>query len=207
MAQTVKKRTGNQLARRTGSSDRRRSSPRGPNAVDMLQDDHDRVKKLFADFGQGDEQTQAALAEHLFNDLDLHAQLEEQVFYPVFASIGQDAADTVAVSIQEHQVVKDLIREMRGIRVTDPRFNERFDALRENVLDHATEEEETVFPAARLNLDLYDVGRRMALLKGAGGALQSVRSISGLIRRYPAQALLIGASILVLLAQSRRSRR
>jgi hemerythrin superfamily protein len=174
----------------------------GPNAVDLLQEEHDRVRRLFARFRQARQKEQSVIAAQIFNNLELHARLEEQIFYPAFASIGQEAADTVAVSIQEHQVVKDLVQDLRGLSLNDRGFGERFEALRENVLDHATEEEETVFPAARLNLDLYGLGRNMAQMK-LGGGIQTVRSFGALIRRYPAQALLIGASILVVLSKAR----
>jgi hemerythrin superfamily protein len=199
----VAKSPASQLAMTRGKGGETGRESRGPNAVDLLQEDHDRVKRLFARFRQAGQKEQSVIAEQIVNDLELHARLEEQVFYPAFASIGQEAADTVAVSMQEHQVVKDLIQGLRGLRLNDRGFGERFEALRENVLDHAAEEEETVFPSARLNLDLYGLGRNMALMKGLGGGIQTVRSFGALIRRYPAQALLIGASILVVLLRAR----
>jgi hemerythrin superfamily protein len=201
MAQGLAKKPVSQLARRSGWT--QSQERRGPNAVDMLKEDHDRMKKLFARVPQAAEAEQSSVAEQIFGELELHARAEEEIFYPAFASTGQEAADIVAVSVQEHQVVKDLIAELRQLSPRDSRFRERFDALRENVLDHATEEEETVFPSARLDLDLYELGRQMALLKGGGRALQPMRSVGGLIRRYPAQILLIGASILVVLSRIR----
>jgi hemerythrin superfamily protein len=209
MAQGLAKRPVSQLARRSGWNEGPPSQGRrGPNVVDMLQEDHDRVKRLFARFREAGRKERSAVAEQIFGELERHAGLEEEIFYPAVASIGQEAADTVAVSMQEHQIVKDLIAELRRLSIGHSRFGEGLAALQENVLDHAAEEEETVFPAARLYLDLYELGRQMALLKGTGGALQSLRSVGALIRRYPAQSLLIAASILVVLSRTRgRSRR
>jgi hemerythrin superfamily protein len=212
MAHDVQYRTG-RGGERAVDDDRR-----GPNAIALLHDDHERVKQLFNRFTtqQGDRR---ALAEEIFEDLEVHAQIEERVFYPACASIDDETADDIAVSLEEHQGMKTLIRELRRMDPSDSRYEERFEELRESVLDHATEEEETVFPLAQSYLDVYGLGRTMAAMKAGGTLLaplhaatawwdsgpsqrwsDAAQDIGGMIRRHPAAALLIAASVLTLLS-------
>jgi hemerythrin superfamily protein len=212
---TRQKSEGDGRARRGGRETKSRNAP---NAVELLREDHEKVKQLFGRL-EAAGTDRGAVAEQIFDELELHAQVEEQVFYPALASIGQEGADTVAVSLQEHQVMKDFMSELRRIDPSDSRYEERFEALRESVLDHATEEEETVFPMAQLHLDIYDVGATIQAMKaGGGGILQpfratswlraggaerwshTVQDISGAIRRNPAAMLLMAASVMVLLS-------
>jgi len=185
-------------------------------ATELLRRDHERVKQLFGRLQRGGN-NQRALAEEIFTELELHARVEEQLFYPAYANIGQDAADTVAVSIQEHQVVRNFIRDLRRRRPSDAGYAEAWDTLREHVVDHATEEEETVFPIAELHLDVYDLGRRIQTMK-QGGILEPLRSAaswltdagercsnslqgaSRSLRRNPAAVLLVAALVLVVLS-------
>jgi hemerythrin superfamily protein len=65
------------------------------------------------------------------------------------------------LSYQEHQIVKDLIKQLKTMDVQSSDYKERFAELKEAVLDHASEEEELIFPAARLKLDLNALGNEM----------------------------------------------
>jgi hemerythrin superfamily protein len=185
-------------------------------ATELLRRDHEHVKQLFGRLQRGGH-NRRALAEEIFTELELHAMVEEQAFYPAYASISQEAADTVAVSIQEHEVVKNFIRDLQRLSPSDAGYAEAWEALREHVLDHATEEEETVFPIAELHLDVYDLGQRIQALK-QGGTLHPLRSAAswltaaggrwssslqgagGSIRRNPAAVLLAAALLLVVLS-------
>jgi hemerythrin superfamily protein len=54
-------------------------------AISMLKADHRTVNELFANYeSAGDRSTKHLLAEPIFTELDLHAQLEENVFYPAY---------------------------------------------------------------------------------------------------------------------------
>lgn len=73
----------------------------------------------------------------------------------------EDTEDVIAVSYQEHQMVKDLIQQLKTMDVQSEGFQERLSELKEAVMDHVSEEEELIFPAARLKLDLNALGEQM----------------------------------------------
>jgi hemerythrin superfamily protein len=159
-----------------------------PNAVDMLKKDHQDVTQLFEQFEQAAAAERQPIANQIFNALDVHTILEEEIFYPAvreqvdFDEVleeeeleGEEASteeveseedadesdDIIALSYQEHQMVKDLIKQMKTMDVQSSDYKERFAELKEAVLDHASEEEELIFPAARLKLDLNALGNEM----------------------------------------------
>jgi hemerythrin superfamily protein len=167
-----------------------------PNAVDMLKKDHQDVTQLFEQCERAAAADRQPIANQIFNALDVHTILEEEIFYPAvreqidFDEVleeeeleGEEASteeveseeetdegnDIIALSYQEHQMVKDLIKQLKTMDVQSSDYKERFAELKEAVLDHASEEEELIFPAARLKLDLNALGyemqqRRIALV-------------------------------------------
>jgi hemerythrin superfamily protein len=159
-----------------------------PNAVDMLKKDHQDVTQLFEQCERASAAERQPIANQIFNALDIHTILEEEIFYPAvreqvdFDEVleeeeleGEEASteeveseeetdegdDIIALSYQEHQIVKDLIKQLKTMDVQSSDYKERFAELKEAVLDHASEEEELIFPAARLKLDLNALGNEM----------------------------------------------
>jgi len=118
-------------------------------AVEMLKADHQKVRDLFQQYQAASDQTRKQqLAEQVFIELETHAQLEEMVFYPAFEEAADDdGKQRIEEARQEHQTVKDLIAELRGLAVTDM-FEARFRELMENVEHHVQEEEAEMFPEA-----------------------------------------------------------
>jgi iron-sulfur cluster repair protein YtfE (RIC family) len=134
-----------------------------------LRKDHDVVRELFASFEQahegGDEARMAELAEAACRELDVHAEVEEQIFYPaVRERAGDELADTIAEAFEEHHVVKVVIGELRELPASDEAFAAKFTVLRELVEHHADEEEQELFPQVRTMFDkveLLGLGRRI----------------------------------------------
>lgn len=159
-----------------------------PNAVDMLKKDHEEVTQLFEQVERASATERQAITTQIFNALDIHSILEEEIFYPAvreqvdFDEVmeeeeleGEEASteevetddeadegdDIIAVSYQEHQMVKDLIKQLKAMDAESSDYMERFAELKDAVLDHASEEEELIFPAARLKLNLAALGNEM----------------------------------------------
>ena len=138
-------------------------------ATHRLRKDHDVVRELFASFEQahagGDEARMAELAETACRALDVHADVEEQIFYPAVRDRGGDElADTIAEAFEEHHVVKVLIGELRELEASDEAFAAKFTVLRELVEHHVGEEETELFPQVRAMFDkveLLGLGRRI----------------------------------------------
>jgi hemerythrin superfamily protein len=146
------------------------------NAIDLLHSDHDKVEQLFSELESA--QDKAAVAKQIFNELEMHATLEEELFYPAILvearseDLGEDRRrgsaverdrpdEVIAIAEAEHQAVKEHIKTLKQLRPDAPEFMERFSELREAVLDHVAEEEEVLFPAAMKKIDVTDLGAKM----------------------------------------------
>jgi hemerythrin superfamily protein len=103
-------------------------------------------------------------------ELKIHSQIEEELFYPAVRarSSEEKAADMVGEAIEEHHVVKLLIRELEAKSSADDVFKHKFTVLSELVVHHAQEEEKEMFPAAETGeLNLERLGERAAERKRA----------------------------------------
>jgi hemerythrin-like domain-containing protein len=123
-----------------------------PNAVEMLKDDHEKVKALFRQYeaaGHRAHQKKQSIAEEVVAELDVHTTLEEELFYPAMnRKTDQDGKDLVAEAAEEHHVVTTLMDELKGLDPADERYDAKFKVLMENVEHHIEEEEGEMFPEA-----------------------------------------------------------
>jgi hemerythrin superfamily protein len=119
------------------------------NAVEMLRADHQKVRELFQQYTAANNQNaRRQIAEQVFIELEIHAQLEEMVFYPAFEqATDEEGKRQVQEARQEHQAVTTLIEELRG-REVDEEFDASFRELMDNVEHHVQEEEAEMFPEA-----------------------------------------------------------
>lgn len=151
-------------------------------ATTLLKKDHSEVKKLFQQFGRTTaraRKTRQRLIDALATELDVHARIEEELFYPAMTQI-ESLRDMVEEAKEEHQQVKDLLAEIQGLEPTDEALQNRVKELRDAVLHHATEEEQRMFPDAEDSLgreELEQLGEQLAerkaeLLKGVIGRVK-----------------------------------
>ena len=156
------------------------------NAVLMLKKDHQKVAQLFEDFERATEASRGSIATQIFNELEVHATLEEEIFYPAvrdgvdLASVMEEeeldeddtaddespdeddgSEDIIAVSVEEHQEVRDLIMHLRSMDPASREFADLLAELREAVQDHVAEEEDLILPAAQMKLDVESLGAEM----------------------------------------------
>jgi hemerythrin superfamily protein len=119
-------------------------------AIEMLKADHRKVRTLFQQYqSTTDQKRKRQIAEQVFVELEVHAQLEEMVFYPAFDSAAdEEGKDLVEEARQEHQKVKELIAELRGMDALDEAFDMQFQELMGDVEHHVQEEETEMFPEA-----------------------------------------------------------
>lgn len=117
--------------------------------VDMLKADHKKVKKAFKDFEKVDRQAVSesaeALVERTLADIEVHASLEEQVFYPAARSAIKEE-DLVDEAEVEHMTVKVLIEQLKSMSADDDKFAATFKVLGEYIDHHVKEEENEMFP-------------------------------------------------------------
>jgi hemerythrin superfamily protein len=143
------------------------------NAVELLKQDHQKVKGLFRDYeaaGENAYKTKQGIVEKVIHELEVHSKIEEEIFYPAFkVKADEEGKDLVAESLQEHHVVKMLMQEMQPLEPDNPEYEAKFTVLMENVEHHADEEEKEMFPKARkvLAAELDQLGTRMEERKRA----------------------------------------
>lgn len=140
------------------------TKPRDATAI--LRADHKLVSGLFADY----EATNSAakkrqLVDKICTELSVHAQVEEEVFYPAVKEALKDH-EMVPEAVVEHATLKDLIAQVEGIEPDGEMFDAKIKVLSEYVKHHVKEEHEEMFPKARSsNLDMAELGARIAQRK------------------------------------------
>lgn len=147
-----------------------KKTPSKTDAIAILTDDHKKVKKLFKDFEKMKEKIDAAdkeaMVEEICDELTLHAEVEEEVFYPA-AREAIDEEDLLNEAEVEHASAKDLIAQLESMDSSDPMYDAKVKVLGEYVDHHVEEEEQEMFPKVRKakELDLEALGEEIAALK------------------------------------------
>lgn len=138
-----------------------RSSSTKTNALELLHEDHERVKTLFQDFEEAeDEETRKQIMNEAVAELKIHAAIEEEIFYPAVRRAGSE--DLVEEAEQEHQSAREIIAELEDMEFSEGGFEEKFRELAREVQHHIEEEESQIFAQAELKeLDVETLGQQM----------------------------------------------
>ena len=173
-----------------------------PSITTMIRIDHTHAMTLFHRFkADTSPNRKRALVRNACLAIEIHAQLEDEIFYPALRSVltGDEVLDK---SEPEHERMRQLINELRERLGADDAsagtaFDDKFMDLMRLVIHHVADEETRLLPAAeRLLADrLSDLGvemtkRRMELLKPHAGELAATT-----IRSFPVAAV-AGAALL-----------
>jgi hemerythrin superfamily protein len=119
-------------------------------ALDLLKEDHERVQKLFDQVRSTDEKRHPAIFERIKLELDVHAHIEETVFYPNLKSQGdKELVDMVLEGIEEHRQVKMFLKEIDALSGDSSKFEPKLKVLMEDVEHHVSEEEDEMFPLVK----------------------------------------------------------
>jgi hemerythrin superfamily protein len=142
---------------------------KAPNALDLLRKEHRSVLTLLRKFEKSrDEREQRDLANEIVRELDEHAALEEQCFYP-FVRETTDRLDLVEEAMIEHGTARELMQEIADRKQDYPRFHALVKVLGEYVTLHVREEEEQIFPVVeKLGVDLNALGEELVEWKEGG---------------------------------------
>ena len=142
-------------------------------AIALLKEDHDRVKKMLADGEETTERAEKTRAEvfaKLKEDMLIHERIEEEIFYPALKSHPK-AKEIVLEGYEEHHVVDEIMGELEATDVTDETWGAKFKVMKENIEHHIEEEEGEMFKQARQVFsadELETLGARMLELKKLG---------------------------------------
>ena len=133
-------------------------------AIEMLKDDHAKVKKAFKEFEKMDRldtETCRQLVQTVCEDLKVHTTLEEEIFYPALREAMEDE-DILNEAAVEHETAKMLIDQLENMEPDDPNYYATFTVLGEYVMHHVKEEEGEMFPEAKkTDIDFESLAQRM----------------------------------------------
>jgi len=149
------------------------------NAIELLKKDHQKVAGLFKRY-EAAEDGAASEKEELFRmikrELDVHARIEEEIFYPAAKQApSEEAKDLVAEAGEEHKQIKTLLAELDGMDADDEQFDAKMTVLKEDVEHHVEEEQDELFPKVRKALGsdrLEELGRQLEARKQALAAAE-----------------------------------
>ena len=166
------------MATKKTANDKPAGGDAGGDAIALLKADHKAVKGLFEQYrklcdNDGSDEEKGEVATKICMELTVHAQVEEEIFYPAIREAGVDD-DLLDEAEVEHAGAKDLIAQISAMSPGDPLYDAKVTVLGEYIDHHVKEEEGEMFPKARDAADMEELGEEMAArkeeLKGLYGA-------------------------------------
>ena len=141
------------------------AAPRAlPIALELLSSDHRKVEELFRQFDgmkEEEDDSRVAIAQRICAELTVHAQVEEDLFYPWLRE-NLDDTEMVAEALVEHATAKQLIAEILPVDAADEAYDAKVKVLSEYIKHHVKEEEEEIFPeVANETEELDELGQEM----------------------------------------------
>jgi hypothetical protein len=172
MATAKKPVTKTRSANKPGSAEHRSARSSTTDAIKLLTADHREVKALFQEYQhlvdhEADDDEKQAVSEQVCRLLSVHAQIEEELFYPE-AKAAIKEPDLVDEADVEHAIAKALIAQIESGDPRDELYDAKVKVLGEYIDHHVKEEEGELFPQARrAKLDLDAIGQKIVERKSA----------------------------------------
>lgn len=169
-----------------------------PDITTMIRLDHSHVLAAFRRFrSRMTEVRKRALVQNVCLALEVHAQLEEEIFYPAMRQIGA-ASETLDKSVPEHEEMRSLVRLLRAMSPLDANYDEAFKKLVRVVLHHVADEETVLLPLAEELMpdELGHLGRLMAKRRFELLRPHAAEAAATTIRTFPIGAAAAAAGVL-----------
>ena len=137
-----------------------------PVAIELLETDHRKVEALFKEYEEakeaGEEEKQE-IAEQICDELTVHAQVEEEIFYPwLRENLSEEDMELVEEAEVEHATAKDLIGQIQDAPSPDETYDAKVKVLSEYIKHHVKEEEDEIFPKLKeFKEELDELGQQM----------------------------------------------
>ena len=164
-AKTKADRAAETKSSRSQSQNRKKETqPASPSAFELLEQDHREVEEWFDEYNEleEDDNRKGELAEKICLALKVHAQIEEEIFYPQARATTKDNG-LIDEAVVEHGTVKNLIGEIESMKVGEDLYDAKIRVLGEMVKQHIKEEEEELFPELEpTKIDLEAFGKELA---------------------------------------------
>src|SRR5204862_4352521 len=120
----------------------------------MLKADHAVVRRLLRELSETGERAvkeRERLVREIERELKMHAQIEEELFYPTFKKVAEDSAaeHLFYEATEEHHVVDMVLPALKAANPKSPEFEAKAKVLKDLIEHHAREEETQMFVQAR----------------------------------------------------------
>lgn len=169
-----------------------------PSATEMIRADHTRVLATFHRYDIDDSPAvKQALVSSICLALEVHAQIEEEIFYP---ALREAKSALVGEFEREHEEMRGLIETLRGMQASDPQFDQTFMELMRNVMHHVADEETMLLPNAESLMGgerLGELGGRMMRRRLALKVPRAAQMARSAARANPTNAALVAMGALI----------
>ena len=169
-----------------------------PSVTNLIRADHTKVLGVFHRYKiDTPPATKQALVDTICLSLEIHAQLEEEIFYPAVREV--DAA-LVERSVPEHDEMRRLVSSLRNMPPTSEEYDGIVMKLMRNVIHHVADEETMLLPAAErlLRERIHDLGVAFLKRKVELSVPHAGQMAQNAARAVPTSGLLMGAGVLLL---------
>ena len=120
-------------------------------ALSLLKEDHDKVKKMLTELESTTERgvkTREELFAKVKQELEIHEAIEEEIFYPALKDHPK-TKDIALEAYEEHHVVDTVMAEIENVAYDDEKWGAKFKVIKENLEHHIEEEEGEMFKQAK----------------------------------------------------------
>jgi len=122
-------------------------------ATDVLRTAHELFRKLFSEHRGSAPNKKREIFRTLKRELEIHAKIEEELFYPAVVRLrSSEARAIVRHGLEEHQILEGLLAEIDQMDEKDQSYDDRMVALRDNLERHLRDEEDRIFVQALSHL-------------------------------------------------------
>jgi len=165
-----------------------------PSITNMIRIDHTHVLSTFHQYqSDSPDRVKKGLVDTICVALEIHAQLEEEIFYPALRAIAE--SDAVAKSVPEHDQMRRLIAQLHKLEPADEAYDKTVFELMNVVMHHVADEETLLLPTAERVLSdrLGELGAQMTKRRLQLAAPRSGEIAGGMARSLSTGTLMAGA--------------
>jgi hemerythrin-like domain-containing protein len=171
-----------------------------PTATRMIRMDHTHVMaqyhKLEPEINEGQRE---AIVRSICAALEIHAQIEEEIFYPAVRESGVKAP-ALDTAVPEHDEMRRLIERVRSLDGQRAAQDDALNELINGVMHHMADEETQILPAAEKFLGaqrLAELGAQMTERRLELAKPRAAELAVDLARGAPAKTALMAVGALV----------
>lgn len=139
--------------------------------VDLIQEEHVKIRRLFAEVNEAPADQRPDLFRHLVSELASHEAAEESIVHPTLRDDVPDGEAEAESVLREESQAEEMLAEMEDIDPTSTDFVSRFQQLERAVLTHANHEEAEEHPRLREHIELdrrQEMGEAFQKVKDSG---------------------------------------